>query len=236
MTVTSLHSVRSGLLVRMSQELMATACWHGSEIYIWRVRITDSCDILLYWYGKRYLTWWMWVWANTESWWWTGKPGMLQSMGSQRDKSEQLNWTDLISQLIEWPRIRHLILLQTQISSVASSKISFIYSHYRIELNELLWNKGVFQNTELWDLDSVDREEKQAICPNPVIQYRNCQSLEGMAVVARARLELEPWLPNTKLSAFSKPSCYKPSAGWQWGWSISVSHTAQACLHTCTSH
>ena len=24
-----------------------------------------------------------WVWAISRSWWWTGKPGMLQSMGSQ---------------------------------------------------------------------------------------------------------------------------------------------------------
>ena len=29
-------------------------------------------------------TWWTWVWANSRSWWWTGKPGVLQSMGSQR--------------------------------------------------------------------------------------------------------------------------------------------------------
>ena len=27
---------------------------------------------------------WTWVWANSRRWWWTGKPGMLQSMGSQR--------------------------------------------------------------------------------------------------------------------------------------------------------
>ena len=30
------------------------------------------------------LTWWTWVWASSRSWWWTGKPGVLQSMGSQR--------------------------------------------------------------------------------------------------------------------------------------------------------
>ena len=30
------------------------------------------------------LTWWTWVWASSGSWWWTGKLGMLQSMGSQR--------------------------------------------------------------------------------------------------------------------------------------------------------
>ena len=27
---------------------------------------------------------WTWVWASSGSWWWTGKPGMLQSMGWQR--------------------------------------------------------------------------------------------------------------------------------------------------------
>ena len=35
------------------------------------------------------LTWWTWVWASSGSWWWTGKPGMLQSMGSQRVRH---NW------------------------------------------------------------------------------------------------------------------------------------------------
>ena len=29
-------------------------------------------------------TQWPWVWANSGSWWWTGKPGVLQSVGSQR--------------------------------------------------------------------------------------------------------------------------------------------------------
>ena len=30
------------------------------------------------------LTRWTWVWASSRSWWWTGKPDVLQSMGSQR--------------------------------------------------------------------------------------------------------------------------------------------------------
>ena len=29
-------------------------------------------------------TWWVWVWINSRNWWWTGKPGVLQSMGLQR--------------------------------------------------------------------------------------------------------------------------------------------------------
>ena len=40
--------------------------------------------------------WWTWVWVNSRSWWWTGKLGVLQSMGSQRVRqTEQLNWTEL---------------------------------------------------------------------------------------------------------------------------------------------
>ena len=40
------------------------------------------------------LTQWTWVWANFRRWWRMGKPGVLQSMGSQRvGDAEQLNWT-----------------------------------------------------------------------------------------------------------------------------------------------
>ena len=34
--------------------------------------------------GFRSLTGWTWVWASFRSWWWTGKPRVLQSMGSKR--------------------------------------------------------------------------------------------------------------------------------------------------------
>ena len=39
------------------------------------------------------LTQWTWVWASSKSWWWTGRPGVLWSLGSQSDMTEQLNWT-----------------------------------------------------------------------------------------------------------------------------------------------
>ena len=37
-----------------------------------------------------------WVWVNSRSWWWTGRPGVLQFMGLQRvghDWATELNWT-----------------------------------------------------------------------------------------------------------------------------------------------
>ena len=38
-----------------------------------------------------------WVWVNSRSWWWTGRPGVPQFMGSQRvghNWATELNWSD----------------------------------------------------------------------------------------------------------------------------------------------
>ena len=52
----------------------------GRQRTRWLVGITDSMDM---------------VWVDSGSWWWTGRPGVLQSMGSQRvghDWATKLNW------------------------------------------------------------------------------------------------------------------------------------------------
>ena len=56
--------------------------------------------------GRQRMRWWMasltrwtWVCVNSGSWWWTGRPGVLQFMGSQRvghDWVTDLIWSDLI--------------------------------------------------------------------------------------------------------------------------------------------
>ena len=53
----------------------------------WLDGITDSMDM---------------SWVTSRSWWWTGKPGMLQSIGSQRVRyrTEQLNWRKVT---LPWP-------------------------------------------------------------------------------------------------------------------------------------
>jgi len=55
---------------------------------------------------------WTWVWASSGSWWWTGRPGVLQSLGSQRvrhDWATELNWTELCSTgiYVQYPVINH---------------------------------------------------------------------------------------------------------------------------------
>ena len=61
---------------------------------------------------------WTWVWINHGSWWWTGRPGILQSMGSQRvghDWATELNATTLITLVSGFhthlnPRRRYIII------------------------------------------------------------------------------------------------------------------------------
>ena len=47
--------------------------------------------------GWHYWLDWRWVWVNSRSWWWTGGPGVLRFMGSQRvrhDWAIDLIWSD----------------------------------------------------------------------------------------------------------------------------------------------
>ena len=64
------------------------------------------------------LTWWTWVWVNSGSWWWTGRPGVLQFMGSQRVRHDwvtEVNWTERIHR---FPGLGHGQLLITKHSSL----------------------------------------------------------------------------------------------------------------------
>ena len=58
--------------------------------------------ILIHIWGRQRIRWldasltqWTWGGVNSRSWWWTGRPGMLQSMGSQR-VGHDWDWTDWI--------------------------------------------------------------------------------------------------------------------------------------------
>ena len=59
--------------------------------------------------GMASLTRWTWVWVSSRSWWWTGKLGVLQSMGSQSvghnwvTELRYLSWGELVDiPPLEW--------------------------------------------------------------------------------------------------------------------------------------
>ena len=79
------------------------------------------------------LTQWTWLWVNSGSWWWTGRPGMLQSTRSQRvgnDWSTELNW-------------RFQLKLEEEHSKSKGSRREAIIK-IRAKINAITWTKLKF--------------------------------------------------------------------------------------------
>ena len=93
------------------------------------------------------LTRWTWVWVNSGSWWWTGRPGVLWFMGSQgvgHDWVTELNWTDSPCgckelDMTEWFYF-HFILGLMQ-----SRQILYLLSHWKSRIN----NASIFRKIKL---------------------------------------------------------------------------------------
>ena len=52
-------------------------------------------------------TLWTWVWVNSGSWWWTGRPGVVWFMGrKESDTTERLNWTELTEHAVNVSLVR----------------------------------------------------------------------------------------------------------------------------------
>ena len=68
------------------------------------------------------LTWWTWVLVSSGSWWWTGKPGILQSMESQR---VGYDWE---TELTEYFRSSLVEFLKFSIWKIVSAKVGIFPS------------------------------------------------------------------------------------------------------------
>ena len=87
-------------------------------------------------------TQWTWVWVSSRSWWWTGKPGVLQSMGSQRvghDRVTELKWWTII------PVLYYLFCWTTasRISKVTVdwnlSESKYAWKLFYLSASKLIW-------------------------------------------------------------------------------------------------
>ena len=70
---------------------------------------------------------WTWVWVNSGSWWWRGRPGVLWFMGSQRvghDWATELNWTEHISLTYHSLPSRDIMPFQTSYKKSYKSSLS----------------------------------------------------------------------------------------------------------------
>ena len=79
-------------------EMLATSCeelTHWKRPWCWEGLGAGEGDDRRWDGWMASLTRWTWVWVSSGSWWWTGRPGVLWFMGSQRvghDWATKLNW------------------------------------------------------------------------------------------------------------------------------------------------
>ena len=73
---------------------------------------------------------WTWVWVDSGSWWWTGRPGMLRFVGLQKvghDWAAELNWTE--SRIVFLQRKYYLSASFESILQNSLNKDVFVYIH-----------------------------------------------------------------------------------------------------------
>ena len=86
-------------------------------------------------------TQWTWVWVNSGSWWWTGRPGVLQFMGSQRvrhDWATELNWSLYTYYVLGSPKVKYKLnnyfLTLLSFLSYKNSGVHFLFTLISIRL------------------------------------------------------------------------------------------------------
>ena len=93
------------------------------------------------------LTQWTWVWVDSGSWWWTGRPGVLQFMGHKElDMTEWLNWTET-----------HVIILtgfQSSLKIITCQSFSFLVKCLFLYIFFIQWIVSehllCFTNCSMW--------------------------------------------------------------------------------------
>ena len=87
-----------GLMLKLKLQYLATWCKglsHWKSPWCWeRLKTRGEGNNRGWDSWMASPTQWTWVWANSGSWWWTGRPGVLQSKGSQ-SWTQLSNWTEL---------------------------------------------------------------------------------------------------------------------------------------------
>ena len=86
-------------------------------------------------------TQWTWVWGDSRSWWWTGRPGVLRFMGSQRvghDWATELNWTEF-----------NLILTLVSVCEISDSHLRWQYFWSSVKRTK-------DSHRHIYDQDNVD--------------------------------------------------------------------------------
>ena len=132
-----------GLMLKLKLQYFPTWCEelaHWKRPWCWeRLKAGEERD------NRRWDSWmasptrWIWVWASSRSWWWTGKPGVLQSMGLQC-QTQLRDWTGLNW---SWKLFKFLSILYLSIFSLQSSlSYTTVMSDLARKFRLVWWNEA----------------------------------------------------------------------------------------------
>ena len=142
----SLEGLMLKLILQYSGHLMWRTDWLEKTLMLGEIEAGGEGDDRGWDGWMSSPTQWTWVWVNFGSWWWTGKPGMLQSKGSQRVRH---NWAELnpflgklfklLGWLFNWENISdHVLYILNMLGIFSSVVINLILSESLTLLNSLL--------------------------------------------------------------------------------------------------
>ena len=173
-------------------------------------------------------TQWTWVWVNSRSWWWTRRPGMLWSMGSQRVRHDWVTELNIQIFLFSWAKIlkakflisdhgtAHPIKLGFQVHD----KISNVLLSYHTKRHESEYWNNLFERKRLFPVGKILENVLEKTLESPLacmeIQPVHPKGNQSWIFIGRTDADAETpilWPPDAKTWLIGKD----PDAGKDWG-------------------
>ena len=96
---------------------------------------------------------WTWVWASSGSWWWTGTPGVLQSMGLQRVGQDLVTEQQQLKQILV--QSVHISTHHNSQKDESNSNVHQLCWEHTVEYYSTIKRKELWQHGTTW-MNSVN--------------------------------------------------------------------------------
>ena len=173
-----------GMMLKLKLQCLAMSCkelTHWKRLWCWEGLGAGGEGDNRGWDGwMASPTWSTWVWVNSGSWWWTGRPGVLWFMGSQRvghNWETEVNWTEL--KVWSWT-FHPKTFVNTITSSLDSVQKEMLYPLKSI-WGKMMDNMLFMLATQFWGSFHINRIYfyYNSGCPGFLIRFRNCARSMG---------------------------------------------------------
>ena len=79
-------------------------------------------------------TWWTWVWVNSGSWWWTGRPGLAAVLGVTKSRTRLSHWTELLASLFSSFFFFQNSLSEAEVNKLGIALVNLCYRVFFVPL------------------------------------------------------------------------------------------------------